>query len=161
MNLPTNSSILTLTARLLFVQIIKFSTLGDCFPEVNTRFPYLGIHLCKFENSNNHNRNVTHLKEFTVIQDNSTWRSSVAPTNVKLQTGQVYYGVSRICSSFLSAGNLKDDRQPAAVSIKQRTLQTDTKVANSGLIFLLFNGTIKGKTIILQTNQIKSLTKSL
>jgi hypothetical protein len=64
MNSPTNSSILTLTARLLFVQIIKFSTLGNCFPEVNTRFSYLCIHLC----NHIHNRNVMHLKEFTVIQ---------------------------------------------------------------------------------------------
>lgn len=60
MNSPTNSTILTLTTRLLFVQVIKFSALGDGFPEVYTRFPYLRIHLCKFQDSNIHDRNVMH-----------------------------------------------------------------------------------------------------
>ena len=64
MNSPTNSSILTLTTRLLFVQVIKFGALSDGFPEVNARFPYLRIHLCKFQNSNIHYRNVTHSEKF-------------------------------------------------------------------------------------------------
>jgi hypothetical protein len=62
-NSPTNSSILSLTTRLLFVQVIKFSTPCDCFPEVHTRLPNLRIHLHKFRVSDIHYRNMMHLEK--------------------------------------------------------------------------------------------------